>query len=354
MEFLFEFERVTPEMRVASMRTMKPTTGFGETFQYSNTMVSTGGYVAAHAVLPEQSLGTAYDETMRTRVFTPLGMNATTFDFETARAADHALPHSVNLKLETAPIDLEVEHALIPVRPAGGAWSSTRDLARYVLMELSRGTGPRGERFVSEENLLRRREPQVKVTDEVSYGLGLFIQKDKGVAVVSHGGNTLGFTSDLFFLPEHGVGAVVLTNAGNANAFRNAVRRKLMEVLFDGKDEAKENLAFALAQREKVMARECEEISFDPDPAWLEQFAGLYRNDALGTIDLRVDSGKGVLDAEEWRSSLGRRLAADGTETLILTGAPLAGLELLPSADGAGRKLTLQLAQQEYAFERVR
>ncbi|MEP6862939.1 MAG: serine hydrolase domain-containing protein, partial [Deltaproteobacteria bacterium] len=36
MEGLFEWDGVTPEQRIAVMRTMKPTTKLGETFQYSN------------------------------------------------------------------------------------------------------------------------------------------------------------------------------------------------------------------------------------------------------------------------------------------------------------------------------
>jgi CubicO group peptidase (beta-lactamase class C family) len=43
LEFLFEYRGVTPERRLEEMRAMKPTTGFGEAFQYSNPMVSAGG-----------------------------------------------------------------------------------------------------------------------------------------------------------------------------------------------------------------------------------------------------------------------------------------------------------------------
>ena len=47
MEFIFEWDKATPESRIELLRAMKPTTGFGETFQYSNLMVASGGYVAA-------------------------------------------------------------------------------------------------------------------------------------------------------------------------------------------------------------------------------------------------------------------------------------------------------------------
>ncbi|MBI5494827.1 MAG: beta-lactamase family protein [Deltaproteobacteria bacterium] len=50
MEFFFGYSRSTPEGRVAAMKSMKPTTAFGETFQYSNSMVSAGGYLAARRI----------------------------------------------------------------------------------------------------------------------------------------------------------------------------------------------------------------------------------------------------------------------------------------------------------------
>ncbi|HWN82492.1 MAG TPA: serine hydrolase domain-containing protein, partial [Candidatus Udaeobacter sp.] len=354
MEFLFEFGAATPEKEVASMRTMKPTTGFGETFQYSNTLVSTGGYLAAHAAEPDQPLGTAYDQVMQSRVFDPIGMASTTFDFAVAAKRDAAVPHAADLKLAMGPIDLGIEHAVYAVRPAGGAWSSAHDMARYVEVELAKGIGSDGRRIVSEANLMARREPQVKITDEMSYGLGLFVGTDHGVTVIHHGGNTLGFTSDMFFLPDHGVGAVVLANAANANAFRNAVRRRLLEVLFDGRSQAKTNLEYALGQRAKVLAKEREEVTFEPEAAWLEKFAGSYKEPALGQVKVTVTGGTGTFDTGEWRSTLGRRLGADGVEKLVLTSAPWAGLEMLPGSKNGSPTLTLQLAQQEYTFERVR
>ncbi len=56
LDFVFRFKGISPEQRLAEMRTMRPTTGFGETFQYSNLLVAAGGYAAAHAFQPHTSL----------------------------------------------------------------------------------------------------------------------------------------------------------------------------------------------------------------------------------------------------------------------------------------------------------
>ena len=52
---------------------MKPTTRFGEVFQYSNLMASAAGYIGGHLYAPKLEVGRAYDRAMRELVFTPLG-----------------------------------------------------------------------------------------------------------------------------------------------------------------------------------------------------------------------------------------------------------------------------------------
>jgi CubicO group peptidase (beta-lactamase class C family) len=200
MQFLFEYAGVTPEDRVTSMKTMMPTTGFGETFQYSNLMVAAGGFVAAHASAPankKKALGPAYDDAMQTEVFRPLGMRATTFDFATAARANHAAPHAQALDAGYRRVPLSWEEGVLAVRPAGGAWSNVRDMSRYLLVELGKGVTPEGKRVVSEANVLHRREAQVKMSDKASYGLGLMVTSYHGVSVVQHGGNNVGFSSDM-------------------------------------------------------------------------------------------------------------------------------------------------------------
>jgi len=355
MEFLFESGASTPEQTVASMATMTPTTGFGETFQYSNPMVSTGGYVAAHTASPGKPLGQAYDEAMESLVFQPLKMKDTTLDFARARRGNHASPHGTDLALEVDPLPLEIEYALIPFRPAGGAWSSARDMSRYLLMELSGGKDEDGKQIISPENLLHRRDPQVKITDDLSYGLGLFVQRDNDVLLVHHGGNTLGFTADMFFFPDHGVGAVVLTNlGGSANAFRSVARRRLIEILFDGREEAQENLTYELTEREAILEKERAEMDFAPDRAWLESMAGAYFHPSLGRVEVHLEGDGAIFDAGEWKSAVGRRRASDGAVKLMLTTAPWAGFEFLPGEKDGKKTLGLELSQQQYLFEQVR
>ena len=70
--------------------TMQPTSRFGEVFQYSNLMAAAAGFIGGSKAVPGKEWGAAYDEAMRTKVFEPLGMTTTTFDFANALKGDVA------------------------------------------------------------------------------------------------------------------------------------------------------------------------------------------------------------------------------------------------------------------------
>ena len=140
MEFIFESNNSSPESRIELLRAMKPTTGFGETFQYSNLMVAAGGYVSATTAARSKDLRRAYVEAMSSEVLEPLGMTATALDIDVAVKREHASPHSRTLTFDAELLPTETERGVDSVMPAGGAWSNVRDLSRWLLLELGKGT----------------------------------------------------------------------------------------------------------------------------------------------------------------------------------------------------------------------
>jgi CubicO group peptidase (beta-lactamase class C family) len=355
LEFIFEYDNVSAESRIASMKNMVPSTGFGETFQYSNLMVAAGGYIAASAAAPGKALDAAYDAVMQREVIGPLGMKSTTFDMKAAQLGDFAMPHGQQLTTEMAyqQIPLHTEDAVVAVKPAGGAWSTVRDLARYVSLELGKGKLG-GKQLLSTEVMKHRSTKQVKISDTDAYGLGLFVSEDNGVLTIGHGGNTIGFTSDLFFLPEQNVGVIVLTNAGGANGFRSAVKRRFMELIFDGKSEAKENLVEGIARAKGDIKESLARIEMAPKPAWISPLLGTYGNADLGQIVLRKSNDGYVLDAGEWQTKVAQLHDRDGSEKLVTVSPPFAGLDMLPTAGSkdSPASLALDAGQQVYKFVR--
>ncbi|HZZ64141.1 MAG TPA: serine hydrolase domain-containing protein, partial [Candidatus Baltobacteraceae bacterium] len=202
-----------PSATFEQLATTEPTSKFGEVFQYNNLMASAAGYIAGHLVNPNMGLGEAYDSAMQSMIFNPLGMNETTFDMSRALGENHASPHGMDIEGHTALASPTFNYVVVPYRPAGGAWSSAHDLIKYVQNELDLGMLPNGSRFVSQENLLKRRAHNVPIGEDSYYGMGLMDDEHYGISVIHHGGDLIGFHSDIIAIPSAGVGALILTNS---------------------------------------------------------------------------------------------------------------------------------------------
>jgi len=353
-EWLFTFDRSSPQGQLDVLATMKPTTEFGALFQYSNPLASAAGYIGARTIKPDGNLGQAYDEVMRDKVFRPLGMSRTTFSFDEALKTDHASPHSWDMSLKNVPIDMVLNHSVIPVRPAGGAWSSVRDYARYVRLELAKGRLPDGSTFVTEKNLLARRAPQVRTSEESWYGMGLTLRDVKGIRVISHGGSIFGYKSNFFFVPDLGVGGVTLTNADSGGSVANAVMRRTLEVIYDGKPEAEENLLSAVREDKAYLAGEQKDWKVPPDPAEVKRLAGSYRNAALGDVVVRAGKDEVVFQFGGWKSRMATKVNPDGTTSFVSIDPGVRGFEFnAPAAKAAYTRLTLRDPQHTYEYEAV-
>jgi CubicO group peptidase (beta-lactamase class C family) len=349
LEWLLEFKDVTPERALAALGAFEPTSKFGELYQYSNSMAAAGGYVGGHVAFPRLELGAAYDEAMRTRVFEPLGMKSTTFDFKRALRANHAMPYAPDLDGKPAPAVMEINYAVIPLRPAGAAWSNVNDVLKYVQMELDNGTVG-GKRYIDKDTLLARRIPQISIGKDVTYGMGLEVDTTYGIPVVHHGGSMIGYKTDMMWLPDHNVGAVVLTNYDRGGQLHSRFRRKLLEVLFDGKPEAEEDLASADKAFRDSIAAERKLLTIPADPAEVARLAPHYANDALGDITVRKAGGATIFDVGEWKSEVATRRNPDGSISFITTRPSVIGFELVVGTSGGKRTLTLRDGQHEYVF----
>jgi hypothetical protein len=70
-EWLFEYKKYKPESTFTLLSGMRPTSRFGEVFQYSNLMASAAGYIGAHVYDPSGEMGAAYDRVMENQIFKP-------------------------------------------------------------------------------------------------------------------------------------------------------------------------------------------------------------------------------------------------------------------------------------------
>lgn len=346
MEFLFNAEGLDAKAVIGSLAGFEFFTGFGEAFQYSNQLVATGGWVAAAAAGAEWGgLDAGYARVLEARLFAPLGMDRSTLSFDTVMADDNvAVPHAPHGAGRRAVLPTATEAALLPVAPAGAHWSTGADMARYLqaLMAIGEGNG-----IVSPESLGHLTTPQVPVSASMSYGLGWFVEDWRGQRLIHHGGNTFGFTSELAFLPEAGAGIVILTNAGRANDFVQAIRARFLEVLFNLPET---HHAGALIARSEADRRVTEfAASLPVDPLTAEVAEGRYRSEVLGEVSLQRVGDRLVFDIGAMEGEV--RVDAQRPGRWIIWEGPLFTMPL--AFDPEARRLTFGEGAAQYSFEAV-
>lgn len=355
---ILEIRGSTPKQKLDELATFEPTSKLGEMFQYSDLLVAAAGFIGGHAAYPELELGAAYDKAMQTRVFGPLGMTATTLDHRLAlHRQNRATAHAPDRDGKQALAVMEMNEVVIAQRPAGGAWSNVRDMLKYVQMELANGNLPAGKRYIAEEPLLARRAPQVSVDQHVSYGLGLWLERRYGIDFMYHGGDVVGYHGEMVWLPEHGVGAVILTNGDPGWWLCRAFRRKLLELLFDGRPEADAWVSAMAKSFYAELAEKRKLVTLPADAADAAKLAPRYVNDELGEIAVRRNGPAVVFDFGEWKSEVASRRNPDGSVSFRAVDAGIWGFALeFVVDDGAKRTLKLRDGQQlifssnEYTF----
>ena len=119
----------------------------------------------------------------------------------------------------------------------------------------------------------------------------------------------IGYKTDMIFLPDHDVGAVILTNSDAGQAMLGPFRRKLLEMLFDGESQADARLAAAAKSMHAHIVAERPKLTVPAAADASRALAPQYHNAALGDIDVSLDSSRSIASVEtsfdfgEWKSA---------------------------------------------------
>jgi hypothetical protein len=351
MQWLFNTTAQTPASDTfVQLAHTEPTSKFGEAFQYNNLMASAAGYIAAHLYYPDMELGAAFDRAVKEHVWDPLGMHDSTMSMTQALSANHASPHGDDIDGKIDVLSQDLNRAIAPYRPAGGAWSSSHDMILYARNELDEGQLPNGERLVSKEALLARRARGVPISEDQWYGMGLMEDASTGISVIHHGGDLAGYHSEMFMIPSAGVAAVILTNGDYGYELRGAFLRRLEELLYDGKPQAAADIDSAATRNKAEQAEFRSKLTIPGDPKVLTALASNYDNADLGALQFEHRAGKTTLHARAWSTSVVTRHNSDGTTSLVAIDPSFLGIEWVVGTDGPTRTLSLRDGQHLYVF----
>lgn len=181
--------------------------------------------------------------------------------------------------------------------------------------------------------------------------MGLEVDRKYKIPVVHHGGSMIGYKSDMIYLPEHDVAAVLLTNSDEGGSLLGPFRRRLLELLFDGKLEAEDNLKTAAKNMKAAALTERARLTIPADKTLSEKLATRYSNPGLGEITVEHESAETRFNFGEWRSAVASRKNDDGTFSFVTIVPGFSDMPFVVGETNGIRTLTFKDARQNYLFK---
>jgi len=174
----------------------------GEVPAYSNYGASLAGYIV------QRVSGEPFEDYVQRHIFAPLHMDHSTF----RQPLPKALMGDMSKGYALASGDPK-PYELIPMSPAGALATTGDDISRFMLAHLNNGSYG-GAQILKPETAMMMHSPSYPVPDGTEpMGLGFYHEDLNGHDVVSHGGDTIYFHSDLFLILDRGVGIYFAQNS---------------------------------------------------------------------------------------------------------------------------------------------
>lgn len=201
----------------------------GKMFAYSNH----GFALAGHVV--ESVSGQDFNAYIQEHIFTPLGMNSSSFGVPYPLPQDIAVPYfkgGDENGFKRAELDR------MRIGPAGDLITTADDMAKFMLVHMNRGVFGADEHLLRDQTIERMHAEhftQVEGLDGWAYG---FMEgRRNGVRWIGHDGSWLGFCSQLAMVPETKTGFFIAYNGDCRFAASAPLRKGLFDVLWPGRGE---------------------------------------------------------------------------------------------------------------------
>ncbi|KAJ7839007.1 beta-lactamase/transpeptidase-like protein, partial [Mycena olivaceomarginata] len=236
-------ERGVSEM-ISTLRYLRPSAALREQYQYNNIMYETLSY------LQPTLLNQTFESYIGEHIFTPLGMNASTYSVAEAEergSLAHGFHWSMKDSLagQTGTLTPTIPYFQRPGEEkiwagAAGILSSARDLSVWVAMLLNGGRHPRTNATIIPEDVVEHvalgvsvslKKAEFPETSPKVYGCGQNRFSYRGHEIIEHGGSNPGFKTIVTRLPHDNIGLVVLSNDDNGVRVMEPVKFQIIDAL---------------------------------------------------------------------------------------------------------------------------
>lgn len=281
----------------------------GEGYKYNNT-----GYVFLGALI-EKVTGEKFDAVLKKRIFDPLEMKDSGYDWTRPvlpkRASGYTFDRVKKEYRNADFLDMSLPHA------AGSLYSTVGDLYRW-------DRALCGDKVLKKESLAKAYTP-----GRNNYGYGWVIEKRYGETRMGHGGGINGFSTMILRYPGKDAVVIVLSNVENGEASAVA-----------------ERLSAALLGQPVELPWEKKDVPVGPEI--LSRWAGEYQLPPL-KITVTVEDGKLMIQP----AGQPKVQAFGESETRFFLKVVDAQIEFVPGEGGKAAELILRQGGQELRGKRI-
>lgn len=263
------------------------------TFRYSNV-----GYNIL-SVWMDRRFGEPWQRRLDQAIFRPLGMRHTRASIEQARADGWTLAKPYSFASARPADALYLTKSDATMHAAGGLVSTAPDLTHFLIAQLAGEGGP-----IARAVIARSQQPQAKVSSQYldfersDYAWGWYTGTYKGRPMLHHFGGFAGFHAHLSFMPQDGLGLVVLNNDDVLGAqLTNLIADHVYGVLLsepDVQERSTRRFAELEGKAAALRAKLAEQRKSIQSRPWnlslpRERYVGTYGHAVLGEITLTLD-----------------------------------------------------------------
>jgi CubicO group peptidase (beta-lactamase class C family) len=277
---------------------LEPAWGLRQVWYYNNFMF------LAQGMIIEKITGKSYEQYLREKILTPLGITNINFSVDTmVKRANFSYGYANDIKdniQKTDYVNLDV------MRPVGSINTSVAEMGKWMMLWLNNGKY-QGQQILPESYINEAISAQMVVGGGVpslknpevffqTYGLGWFQSSYRGHYRVEHGGNITGFSTMTTFYPTDDLGIVIFTNQNASNnkviaSVRNLIADRILKLPY--KDW--QNILYAPVKAAKKAAKNQTTQSTDNasvnesqgTPSHrLSEYEGVYTNKGYGKFEV--------------------------------------------------------------------
>jgi CubicO group peptidase (beta-lactamase class C family) len=285
------------------LKYLEPSQPMRQVFLYNNMMFAGAGYVI------QLQSGKTWEEFVRERIFTPLGMNSTGYSIaEMQKQPDFGVPYTEkrdSFEIYRIPYYEETDG----MAPAGAIISNIKEMSHWLAALMNEGSFA-GKPVLPADVLKATLAPAISLPNaaaeargfwevlNTAYGMGRFTASYRGHLLTFHGGDINGFHSQVSFMPREKIGVIVFVIGDHCAPLSNIVSYNVYERLL-GMDQtpwSERQLAIRLKGKKagteaRAKAGQDQVKSTKPSHP-LADYVGEYEHPAYGVLKIGMKDGQ--------------------------------------------------------------